>query len=172
MDGQAWTCVGWAASRLSSGDLDARGRRYEEEGEISFGGALRRVPLGSQHPGRRMSEKGEDEEKFSKKPKNYNLSHICVPIHFTYATSALHMVFSCQIRCRVVFRTGLVFFAKTSAKCGSVLLPKHKVVPKSKFSWKCDGSMLTTPLSENRELTRSTLIATERPRDLGNGDEL
>jgi hypothetical protein len=119
MDGQAWTCVGWAASRLSGGGLDACGRHYAEEGEIISGGALRRVPLASQHHGRRMSEKGEDEEKFSKKPKNYNLSHICVPIHFSYATSALHMGFSCQIHCRVVFRTGLVFFAKISAKYGS-----------------------------------------------------
>jgi hypothetical protein len=32
--------------------------------------------------------------------------------------------------------------------------------------------MITTPLCENRELTRSTLIATERLRDLGNDDEL
>jgi hypothetical protein len=45
MDGQAWTCVGLAASRLSGGGLDTRGRRYAEEGEIISGGALRRVPL-------------------------------------------------------------------------------------------------------------------------------
>jgi hypothetical protein len=51
-----------------------------------------------------------------------------------------------HILCEFVSEIILVFFAKNSAKCGSFLLLKHKVVPKSKFNPKYGGFMLTTRL--------------------------
>jgi hypothetical protein len=67
---------------------------------------------------------------------------VWVPVHIskTAQTGGSH----CQFSCQFVINSWLVLFEKTLSKSGDFLRPKHKVVPKWRFSCECGGFMLTT----------------------------